>query len=103
MRIFELNDKIQKVYRIISLKDTSFEAKVIAEDLKNLSLYLDDQDRNMSCDILFKEKYFKTMMRRLFPTAPIGFANYYNMSFNVDEKDPVSSLQDILHKMYNES
>lgn len=35
------------------------------------------------------------MIHRLFPTAPIGFVNYYNTCFNVDEKDQVSSLEDI--------
>lgn len=85
MTIFELDDKIRKVYEIISLKDTSFEARIIADDLKNLSLYLENLDGNMPCSILLEEMYFRIMIRNLFPTAPIGFANYYNTCFNVDK------------------
>lgn len=102
MTIFELDDKVQKVYEIISLKDTSFEARTIVDDLKNLSLYLENQDDNVSYNILLDEKYFRAMIRNLFPTAPIGFANYYNNDFNTVEKDQLSSLQDTLHKIYNE-
>lgn len=99
MTIFELDDKVRKVYEIISLKDTSFEARIIVDDLKNLSLYLENQDGNVPYNILLDEKYFRAMIRNLFPT---GFANYYNNDFNTVEKDQLSSLQDTLHKIYNE-
>lgn len=102
MTISELNNQIKKVVESILLKDDSFNARMIADDLINFSRYLDTQDGDQQYTILFHEKSFRVIVKGLLPSAPIGFQNYYNMSFTDDERDRLSDLQHTLYKIYDE-
>lgn len=102
MIIKELNYNLKLTIEAIERNDKSFNAKKITNDLKCLYVFLNEQQADKSYKTLFDKKIFKSLMRSLFPSAPIGFSNYYCPKFTDTEKINVSKTQNLLSKIYNE-